>query len=588
MIHFQLSKEQQKIIDCTATKIVVKACPGSGKTFTVSARMAKIFQEGLLSRHQGIASISFTNTACDVIKKQLNEYHGIKTIPYPSFVGTIDSFINTYILLPYGHLVLDCKERPEIVGTAYNIWYNFDQTKRGYNQRIIDPDYFMDKVSFNINNEPIRLTKAEDFTFSWDKIKKTNGDYIKQIANIIESKKKWFKEGKVNQADANYFAYKILHKYPLILKNIAARFPYFIIDEAQDTTDVQMKIIELLSTKVKSIMIIGDPDQAIFEWNSACPELFLDKYTDPLWTPLILNENRRSSSNICAVNNNLSKNDMVSISQYKNESDSVTLKSYGRHSAQQIVEEFKIKCKELSINAGEYSIVYRGKAFGQEYFNITDRNNLTDKNPWEKSARYVKDILYGKFLIDNNFKQKGLESICKGLLKLELKTDYISNLELQANLETVKFRERRKKLIHYINKLPKTDMTLLEWIKQAKDSGMKFSINRKQANIEIKDLFSLDNNDSDLELEYRTIHSVKGMTYKGVLVFITEKCGNKNYSTVLNSIDNQQYLRAEELRILYVAFTRPQRLLWIAVPDKDLDMWNNVLFDKRPIQGTLF
>lgn len=58
----QLSAQQQAVVDCNEPRIVVKACPGIGKTFSVAARMAKLLQENNLSRHQGIAAISFTNT----------------------------------------------------------------------------------------------------------------------------------------------------------------------------------------------------------------------------------------------------------------------------------------------------------------------------------------------------------------------------------------------------------------------------------------------------------------------------------------------------------------------------------------------
>ena len=58
----QLSAQQQAVVDCNEPRIVVKACPGSGKTFSVAARMAKLLQENNLSRHQGIVSIRLRTT----------------------------------------------------------------------------------------------------------------------------------------------------------------------------------------------------------------------------------------------------------------------------------------------------------------------------------------------------------------------------------------------------------------------------------------------------------------------------------------------------------------------------------------------
>ena len=45
----QLSAQQQAVVDCNEPRIIVKACPGSGKTFSVAARMAKLLRENNLS-----------------------------------------------------------------------------------------------------------------------------------------------------------------------------------------------------------------------------------------------------------------------------------------------------------------------------------------------------------------------------------------------------------------------------------------------------------------------------------------------------------------------------------------------------------
>ena len=169
----------------------------------------------------------FTNTACEVIQKELKETFGCRNIGYPSFIGTIDSFINTYIFLPYAHLEMRCNCRPEIVGTVYNKWFDYDSSQRGYGGKIIDPNYFIDKVSFNLNGNPIPLVPAQEFNFSWSKIRKTNGQYRKNITDIIDAKQTHFAQGKANQTDANYFAVKILNKYPAIAQKHRPSVPDF-------------------------------------------------------------------------------------------------------------------------------------------------------------------------------------------------------------------------------------------------------------------------------------------------------------------------------------------------------------------------
>ena len=116
----------------------------------------------------------------------------------------------------------------------------------------------------------------------------------------------FWREGYATQADANYFAVKILEKYPTIAKALVARFNEFIIDEAQDTTEVQMRFLDLLiENGLNEVILIGDPDQAIFEWNNAKPELFIQKYNDWKDNSIELDENRRSSQIICNFTANL-------------------------------------------------------------------------------------------------------------------------------------------------------------------------------------------------------------------------------------------------------------------------------------------
>ena len=336
----QLSAQQQAVVDCTEPRIVVKACPGSGKTFSVAARMAKLLQENNLSRHQGIAALSFTNTACEVIQKEIKETFGYANIGYPSFIGTIDSFINTYIFLPYAHLVMGCDCRPEIIGTEFNKWFDYDpaQTRHirdKFGRNIItfrDVNYYFDIISFGLDEELLRLAPYQAYHFGkadWENPNKKDGSLKKNISELIEMKWKHFNAGKVNQADATYFAFRILNEYPSIAQNIVRRFPILIIDEAQDTTELQMAIIDIFSRYgANSIMLIGDPDQAIFEWNTANPHLFMEKYNSPDWHSLDLSENRRSSEKICQLANRFSGNAMSSIASDKDYTDEPCIKGH--------------------------------------------------------------------------------------------------------------------------------------------------------------------------------------------------------------------------------------------------------------------
>ena len=71
------------------------------------------------------------------------------------------------------------------------------------------------------------------------------------------------KKNIIFQNEVASFAYRLLKEYPMIAKAIVERFPVIIIDEAQDTSEEQMAVFDLLTEAgIKSIFLVGDPDQA--------------------------------------------------------------------------------------------------------------------------------------------------------------------------------------------------------------------------------------------------------------------------------------------------------------------------------------
>lgn len=598
----RLTYKQKRIVVCNESRIIVKACPGSGKTFSVTARLARQLKKKNLHRHQGIAVLSFTNTACNEIKKGLREDWGINNVGYPHFIGTIDKFINDYIFLPFGHLEMKCNSRPEIVGTEYNKWYDYDSSIRdNYSGRICDPNYYFDKVSLKEDDsyQLIPLIPEIGYHFTWKREKwftqqgKKHQKYEKILNGIYEAKWENFKNGKANQADANYFANLILFKYSSILKNLIHRFPILIVDEAQDTTEVQMAIIDKLDkANISSIMLIGDPYQAIFEWNSANPELFLEKWDDKInWTQLDLNENMRCSTHICNFLNKFfdEEENMKSIAEHKNCNEFPQIMGYSKGDKKgvlSICKKFKDKCNELKIKDDNLSIVYRGQSFGEEYFNKLNNNKKENDLPWEKDNYFVRDIVQGKYFMEIGNFSAGFKLIEKGYHKYKLGERYIPQGIINERKKELGYREYRKEIFDFIKTLPSIgNKTLLEWINEVKQhNSNNFNVKKRKANILISDIFH--ENIKEKEDSYlKTIHSVKGENLDAILIFL-KKNDNSNYSNVLNNkYDLLSNADKEQLRIVYVACSRPKKILWIAVPKDDVSIWKN-FFEKRemPVQ----
>lgn len=230
-------------------KIIVKACPGSGKTLCVSERIIK-FIEQHESKTSGLAITSFTNVAVDEIKKNYEDEAGEK-IGHPHFIGTLDKFINKYVFLPYGYLVMGCNKRPILVGEPHSKWHH-----KRYKCR------YFDQISFNKENQIYIIN---------DRKKLTN--------DMKNCKRKLVRKGYATQEDANYFTMRILGEFPQITRALIKKFPYLIIDEAQDLSEIQMEIVNILiKNGLNNVLLVGDPYQAIFEWKTAKPQLFIEKY----------------------------------------------------------------------------------------------------------------------------------------------------------------------------------------------------------------------------------------------------------------------------------------------------------------------
>lgn len=594
----KLTEKQRLILDCQEHKIVVKACPGSGKTYSVAARIARLLKTESF-KHSGIAAISFTKVACDKIREDLSQEYGISNVSYPHFIGTIDSFINQHIFLPFGHLIMGCASRPEIVGTEYNPWYEYDNSQTQYfsknGKRIVrdrDPNYYFDKVSFDSNNQMLPLMPPSSFHFSWDLKKATNkdGTINKKIQNFInaifDAKWRHFREGKANQADANYFSLRLLQDFHLILSALAIRYSHLIIDEAQDTTEIQMKIIDCLSSAgLKNVMFIGDPEQSIFEWNTADSELFVSKYNDSGFHNIDLNENRRSSDNICKLLNTMIDSDMASIADVKDDGNIPQVVGYELEgNVDSIKQDFIEKCNSLEIPLEKAAIVFRGKSFGEKYFQLPDEGSY-ENLPWVNKHYYVRDIVQGKFLSEKGGFKEALKLFERGYHRLKNQNlSFVSKSYLSKQIKFSGYREYRKELFEFIDLLPEIgEEKLKDWILESnnilQENGFpKLVVNKVKADIVIKNLFHKVEL-SDLPFNLGTIHSVKGQTFDALLLFLKKDSATKNYSNILfpknkEKDDSKRKKDREEIRLVYVACSRPKRLLWIAVPTEDKVIWD--------------
>lgn len=566
-----LSPVQRVIVFNKSGRFVVRACPGSGKTYTVAARLVnKISMWDLDNR--GIAVLSFTNVAWNEIRKKLEENLEM-IIENPHFLGTIDSFINKYIFLPFGHLVMGCNKRPVLVGEPHGTWSG-GSYERDYNQ-------YFDCTSYNISDVAFPTTAdITKFHFSWKNNR--DGSVNGHVIKIREIKEKYWRLGYATQGDANYFSLKILEKYPNIAQSIAIRFPELIIDEAQDTSEIQMSIIDQLSSNgLENIMLVGDPDQAIFEWNDARPNLFTDKFD--LWreNSIVLDENRRSSQKICNTTFNITSLDRpaaavtAAVKDYEHIPEIIC---YDAGNIQTTIDYFLQLSQQngIEINKENVAVIFRSKSIE----NLIQARPERIEEPWLVGKYYVRDLAKGKYIASSGNKLAAYRLIEKALYKGLNNRNYCSQNDLESWISSRGFVEHRNQINKIIGLLPDSVGSINSWIRYAnailRDNriALLLTINENSPEYSFDHLFKVTVN-TDLNYRIGTVHTVKGETFESVLLILKEKSGNgKYYRTLLTS---SRTIDDEELRIAYVGMTRPRKLLVLAVPNEQ----NKIIWERR-------
>ncbi|SEJ71508.1 Superfamily I DNA or RNA helicase [Propionispira arboris] len=446
-----LTPEQEEF-NAAEGKVVLCACPGSGKTYVVARKLLSYIQTWQCS-HQGVAVLSFTNVASQEIEKQAKELmdDGFK-IEHPHFVGTIDSFINTFILLRFGYLMnKEVPKRPTIViNNIFQFPYKYWRSEC-HRQGCIEG---ICEFRWDINGDLYR--KKNRVTCSAG----TYGTPCKQYKKMLLDK------GYVFQNEAAALSYLLLKKYPDISKAIAARFPIIIIDETQDTSIEQMAVLDLLTEAgMRSVFLVGDPDQSIYEWRSATPECFLDKMRAKEWKTIYLTTNFRSSQTICnatqAFANSLAnKPPSTAVGDCAKHGQKPVLILYNDQVDEStIIKKFIELCQDNSITEAnsDIAVVTRGRIHSN-----TDVHGLWKSIEIELLAQSAYEWYYRS-------RKKAFELCEKALFSMAIKELRDIDITIAADIESIMVYDTWKFwIISILCRFPSPQKTLNSWITELK------------------------------------------------------------------------------------------------------------------------
>lgn len=241
------------------------AVPGSGKTTALLAKLIAIEQQLPLGDGSGILVLSHTNVAIDEFKNRIGNYCP-RLFAYPNYIGTIQSFIDTFLALPCYRSRYK-KSVVRIDDEIYREHHYPDYNLKSYLGNQGDGGKLL--YDFRLKEDDELTLKLEGTPF---RFKKTTSTYQK----ILAIKKEIREKGILCFDDAYILAEEYLSKYPAVMDVIRKRFSFAFVDEMQDMFKHQYELLEKLFANVPSLVFqrIGDSNQAIFDGDNIVSSLW--------------------------------------------------------------------------------------------------------------------------------------------------------------------------------------------------------------------------------------------------------------------------------------------------------------------------
>ncbi len=598
----ELSQQQKEAVEYMEGPALVVAGAGAGKTRTLTAKIAYLLEKGFNPRR--ILAITFTNKAADEMKTRLLDMTGLGAKNF-FWVRTYHS--TCYIIL---------REHCELLGYAKPLQiFNIYQQ-----QKIVDKILANLKIDKKygraVRAEISRAKNSSRPELYLDKISKK---YPKNFINIYGFYEKTLKDqNAVDFDNILLMTRNILRDFPEIKERYQKQFQYILVDEYQDSNDIQEELTGLL-IKDGNLFCVGDDWQAVYGFRGSNVKHFLDfakKYNNA--KIFKLEQNYRSANNIVQLANELigCNEDRIEKKCFsKLKGGSLGSDTYdddieeAESIALRIAREHK-SGKGTSYN--QFAVIYRTrfcslafeKAFraygipysivgGQGFF---ERKEIVDILSYLTASVFPKDD--PSFLRIINTPKRG---VGPALLK-KIETVQKEEMSLQDAVRTALdqdiFTSKNKKAIanliqllddigdmhpqkaikevfaridykeHLKQYIKNTSMDLTEKIENIEQ--LIYSASEKEDMLEFLEEAALIREDKEDNQEGEesesvkllTIHSAKGLEFDTVFIIGCEE----NLFPHWKSMDSDKEL-AEERRLMYVAITRAKQNLYLSCAD---------------------
>lgn len=364
--NIELIEQQECAVNTVDGSILLLAVPGAGKTTVMVSRIANmIFKDNVDPK--SILTITFSKAGAVDMKaryeKLFGKIHEENSLIIPNF-STIHSF-------------------------CYRIIQDYSRNKHGKIFELISPlqcftilkDIY-NKINHEFLTEDLQEELISCFSFIQNRLlKKTDMSLIETGINNLWELFEEYQAAKreldlMDFDDMLSYSYIILRKYPNLRERYNNQYKYLCVDEAQDTSLLQHKILEILALPTNNLFLVGDEDQSIYRFRGASPETLLDfskKY--PNAQILKMEENFRSGKQIVEQSNIfISQNKL----RYQKNMYSNLEKTGEIHIVKlpDLSDEYRFILSTVRKEKGSVAVIYRNNFSAIPLVDILDKNNI--------------------------------------------------------------------------------------------------------------------------------------------------------------------------------------------------------------------
>ena len=604
--NIKLNNQQLKAVQSVQNPTLLLAVPGSGKTTVLVTRLGyMIYCLGI--EPESILTITYTVAATNYMRQRFETMFGEQLAARLEF-RTING-ICSKIINYYGN----CIGRK-----AFDLI-----TEEGFKSKILSLIYQKELNEYPSENDLqtviTLITYIKNMMLSNEEIESLGKKENLPLAEIYKAYcGELRRQSLMDYDDQMVYAYTMLKTTPQVLEYFQNMYQYICVDEAQDTSKIQHKIIEILAMKNKKLFMVGDEDQSIYGFRAAYPEALLSfESTYPEGKILLMEENFRSDGAIVtAADRFIQKNKLRHKKNMKASRDMVKdirlIEVKTRKSQYSYLTKVAENCNvdTAVLYRDNESIIpvvdmlersgidYKIKNADLTFFNhkiVTDIKNIIRFAENPKDTEIFMQIY---FKIGTYLSKMGAIEACriseeKGIPVIDSALRYgripkgteKSLMAMKTHIESILEESAYKAVYRIVN-----FMGYSAYLERAKIKDGKISIlqalaaNEKTPEDFLNRLDELTmiiknkKNNYDCKFTLSTIHSSKGLEYDTVYimdvkdgVFPEKVVANRKKAT-----DEEIKTYEEERRLYYVAVTRAKNQLCI-FDFKDSSTFNNQL-----------